>query len=94
MLGKHWRRWTFDQLRQAQESPAETIVQDKLLTIVQIPASERRGIAHHLLDILDPTEDFNAGVFYEQARAATEQILQVGFPRFSCLGSSCKGGAS
>lgn len=43
----------------------------------QISLSERRGIRHHLIDVLDPTEDFSAGDFYRLARAATEDILQV-----------------
>lgn len=44
----------------------------------QIPPEERRGIPHHLLDVLDPSDDFSAGDFYVAARRAAEDILQVG----------------
>ena len=49
------------------------------LACFQISVSERRGIPHHLLDVIDPRQDFSAGDFYERARAATEDILQVSF---------------
>ena len=44
---------------------------------MQILPEEQRGIQHHLLDILDPHEDFSAGQFYELSRAAIAAILQV-----------------
>ncbi|KAK9915049.1 hypothetical protein WJX75_004116 [Coccomyxa subellipsoidea] len=44
----------------------------------KISPSERRGIPHHLLDILSPHEEFSAGDFYTLARAATADILQRG----------------
>lgn len=40
----------------------------------QIPASERRGIPHHLIDILDVTDEFSAGRFYELAQ---EKIAEI-----------------
>ena len=43
----------------------------------QISAAERRGIPHHLLDVLDPHQDFSAGDFFVRARAAADDILQV-----------------
>lgn len=43
----------------------------------QIMPAERRGIPHHLIDILPPQEEFSAGDFYMRARAATADILQV-----------------
>ena len=44
----------------------------------QIPLDERRGIPHHLLDVLDPHQDFSAGDFFVLARAAAEDILRRG----------------
>ena len=43
----------------------------------QILPAERGGIPHHLIDILSPHEEFSAGDFFERARAATADILQV-----------------
>lgn len=43
----------------------------------QIRPEERQGIPHHLLDVLDPSEDFSAGDFFVAARRAAEDILQV-----------------
>lgn len=45
--------------------------------MMQISTAERRGVPHHLLDILSPREEFSAGDFYERARTATADILQV-----------------
>ncbi|CAL8468281.1 g7821 [Coccomyxa elongata] len=44
----------------------------------KILPAERRGIPHHLLDILSPREEFSAGDFYARARTATADILQRG----------------
>lgn len=44
---------------------------------MQILDSERRGIPHYLIDILEPHQDFSAGQFYELARAAISDILEV-----------------
>eukprot|EP00887_Chlorella_sp_A99_P000641 scaffold5.g641.t1 len=43
----------------------------------KIPVAERRGVRHHLLDVLDPHEEFSAGHFFEAARAAAQDILQA-----------------
>ena len=50
--------------------------------MMQILPADRRGIPHHLLDILSPQEEFSAGDFYARARAATADILQVSPPCF------------
>jgi len=42
------------------------------------PAHEREGVPHHLLDIVLPTEDYTAGCFFDDARAATEDVLARG----------------
>lgn len=39
---------------------------------------ERRGIPHHLLDIIDPASEFSAGDFFHLARAATADVLARG----------------
>lgn len=39
---------------------------------------ERRGIPHHLIDILSPEEEFSAGHFYEYARKKVAEILSRG----------------
>ena len=38
----------------------------------------RAGIPHHLLDIVDPKDDFRAVDFYDQAHAAARDILSRG----------------
>lgn len=42
------------------------------------PLAERQGIPHHLLDIKEPSEEYTAGDFYQDARAATEEVLARG----------------
>jgi hypothetical protein len=37
-----------------------------------------QGVPHHLLDIVLPTEDYTAGCFFDDARAATEDVLARG----------------
>lgn len=39
---------------------------------------ERQGIAHHLIDILDPTESFSTGQFKTQSYALIEDICRRG----------------
>lgn len=41
-------------------------------------ASERAGIAHHLIDIREPEQTYSAGDFAVEARAAVEDILARG----------------
>jgi tRNA dimethylallyltransferase len=40
----------------------------------KVPPSDRRGVPHHLIDIVDPTEDFTAG---DWARLAAETIRDI-----------------
>ncbi|WP_457100506.1 tRNA (adenosine(37)-N6)-dimethylallyltransferase MiaA [Microbacterium sp. P5_E9] len=44
----------------------------------KLPISERRGIPHHLLDVLDVTEDAAVAWYQEAARDAIRQILGAG----------------
>lgn len=48
-------------------------------SLPQIPVAERRGIRHHLIDVIEPHCDFSAGDFYELARAATHDILRASY---------------
>jgi tRNA dimethylallyltransferase len=40
----------------------------------KLPAAERRGIPHHLLDVLDVTEPASVAVFQQQARAVIAEL--------------------
>ncbi len=40
----------------------------------KLPLSQRRGIPHHLIDILDPGELFSAGEYARRARAVLQEI--------------------
>jgi tRNA dimethylallyltransferase len=42
----------------------------------KLPLAERRGIPHHLVDCLDPGEDFTAGDFRREALKALREIRQ------------------
>ncbi|GMH33877.1 hypothetical protein BSKO_01711 [Bryopsis sp. KO-2023] len=44
----------------------------------KIPVEQRRGIVHHMIDVLDRHEEFSAGLFYDKARQLTEEILERG----------------
>ncbi|GLU15347.1 hypothetical protein SLE2022_318450 [Rubroshorea leprosula] len=40
--------------------------------------SDRKEVPHHLVDILDPFEDYSVGQFFEDARQATRDVLDSG----------------
>ena len=44
----------------------------------KITAAEMQGVKHHLIDILDPSEDFNVVLFKEYALKAMEDIYSRG----------------
>jgi tRNA dimethylallyltransferase len=44
----------------------------------KLPAGERRGIPHHLIDILEPDEVFTAGEFARRARIVVKEIAARG----------------
>ncbi len=44
----------------------------------KLPASERRGIPHHQLDVLDVTETATVAAYQERARADVEALLAAG----------------
>ena len=43
---------------------------------------ERNKVKHHLIDVVDPDEEFNAAVFTEQAHKIIENIAKSGKPVF------------
>jgi len=44
----------------------------------KLPLAERRGVPHHLIDIVDPADVFTAGAYAQAARAILSQIAQRG----------------
>lgn len=46
----------------------------------KLSLDERRGIPHHLLDVLDVTETASVAVYQREARAVVEQLLAAGKP--------------
>lgn len=44
----------------------------------KVPAAERRGVRHHLLDVLDPREDASVARYQDEARAALDEIAGRG----------------
>lgn len=44
----------------------------------KLPVAERRGIPHHLFDVLDVTEEAAVAAYQEQARAAIDDIIARG----------------
>ena len=53
----------------------------------KITKEEMRGIPHHLIDILDPKEAYNAVLFQAQAKAAIEEIRTRGKLPIVCGGT-------
>ena len=44
----------------------------------KVTKSEMGGVPHHLIDVLDPTEEFNVVIFQKMAKKAVEGILNRG----------------
>ncbi len=44
----------------------------------KVPVAERRGVPHHLLDVLDVTEEASLAAYQRDARAARDDILARG----------------
>lgn len=40
----------------------------------KVPVDERRGVTHHLLDVLEPTDEANVAAYQAAARTAIEEI--------------------
>lgn len=69
----------------AQEIGGEIISADSMqvyrhmdIGSAKITAQEMAGVRHHLIDMLEPTEEFNVVVFQRMAREAMEQIYDRG----------------
>jgi tRNA dimethylallyltransferase len=48
---------------------------------------ERKRVRHHLIDVVDPDEEFNAAIYRRLATARIDEILKRGAPAFVCGGS-------
>jgi tRNA dimethylallyltransferase len=44
----------------------------------KLPMAQRRGIPHHLIDIVEPTEEYTAAQFARDASATIRDILSRG----------------
>ncbi len=44
----------------------------------KISVSQMQGVRHHLIDILDPSEDFNVALFKELANKAIDEVYESG----------------
>ncbi len=44
----------------------------------KISREEMDGIPHHLIDVLEPSEEFNVVRFQDMARQAMDQIYEAG----------------
>ncbi|MBO5551887.1 MAG: tRNA (adenosine(37)-N6)-dimethylallyltransferase MiaA [Lachnospiraceae bacterium] len=53
----------------------------------KITPGEMKGVAHHLIDILEPAEEFNVSVFCARASAAVEEIKKRGHLPVICGGT-------
>lgn len=53
----------------------------------KVPESERRGVPHHLLDVLDVTETASVAAYQREARATIERLLGRGVIPVLCGGS-------
>ncbi|WP_353987651.1 tRNA (adenosine(37)-N6)-dimethylallyltransferase MiaA [Ruicaihuangia caeni] len=65
--------------------PAEIVNADAMqlyrgmdIGTAKVPPAERRGIPHHLFDVLDPADEASVAWFQQEARAAVEQIADRG----------------
>jgi len=48
------------------------------LGTAKLPPAERRGISHHMLDVLDPSEVYSAGEYARRARRIIREISTCG----------------
>jgi tRNA dimethylallyltransferase len=51
------------------------------------PPELREKIPHHVIDVVDPDEEFNAATYREQARASIHDIQRRGKPAIVCGGT-------
>ena len=53
----------------------------------KITVEEMEGVPHHLIDVLDPTEDFNVTIFQKMAKEAMSGIYERGHIPIICGGT-------
>lgn len=53
----------------------------------KVPVPERRGVPHHLLDVLDVTETASVAAYQREARACMERLIADGVVPVLCGGS-------
>ena len=53
----------------------------------KLPENARRGIRHHLIDVLEPTDDFNVSIFKDMAVQSMERIRSSGDMPIICGGT-------
>ncbi|MCR5128516.1 MAG: tRNA (adenosine(37)-N6)-dimethylallyltransferase MiaA [Lachnospiraceae bacterium] len=53
----------------------------------KVTAEETEGVPHHLIDVLDPTEDFNVTIFQRMAKEAMQGIYERGHIPIICGGT-------
>ena len=53
----------------------------------KITTEETEGVPHHLIDVLDPTEDFNVTIFQKMAKEAMQGIYERGHIPIICGGT-------
>jgi tRNA dimethylallyltransferase len=53
----------------------------------KVPVAQRQGIVHHLLDILDVTQEVSVAQYQEQGRTALRELAQRGVPAVVVGGS-------
>ncbi|AYF96807.1 tRNA (adenosine(37)-N6)-dimethylallyltransferase MiaA [Protaetiibacter intestinalis] len=69
----------------ASGTPAEIVNADAMqlyrgmdIGTAKLPLAERRGIPHHLLDVLEPAEEASVARYQTEARAVIDEILERG----------------
>ncbi len=69
----------------ARGMPAEVVNADAMqlyrgmdIGTAKLPVAERRGVPHHLIDVLDVTEEASVARYQQHARAAIETIVERG----------------
>lgn len=65
--------------------PAEIVNADAMqlyrgmdIGTAKLPVGERRGIAHHMLDVLEPSDEANVAAYQSDARAAIDDVRRRG----------------
>ena len=53
----------------------------------KVTAEEMQGVPHHLIDILDPVEEFNINIFQKLCKKAISEIIQRGHIPIICGGT-------